>query len=93
MSNAHLHAHHHEQGAHSHGLVEPSIKRSRGDPRGDAVAGRARRRRGAAGRSAVVALGFDLADPLIGLGITLVIPRITWDTWRTVRGAGRERSR
>jgi cation diffusion facilitator family transporter len=33
----------------------------------------------------VVALGFDVADPLIGLGITLVILRITWDSWRTVR--------
>ncbi|HEY1451278.1 MAG TPA: cation diffusion facilitator family transporter [Solirubrobacteraceae bacterium] len=34
----------------------------------------------------VVALGFDLGDPLIGLGITLVILRITWQSWRTVRG-------
>jgi cation diffusion facilitator family transporter len=34
----------------------------------------------------VVALGLDIADPLIGLGITLVILRITWDSWRTVRG-------
>jgi len=33
----------------------------------------------------VVALGLELADPLIGLGITLVILRITWDSWRTVR--------
>jgi cation diffusion facilitator family transporter len=35
--------------------------------------------------AAVVALGLDIADPLIGLGITLVILRITWDSWRTVR--------
>src|SRR3954470_24647396 len=35
----------------------------------------------------VVALGLDIADPLIGLGITLVILRITWDSWKTVRGA------
>ena len=34
----------------------------------------------------VVAIGFHLADPLIGLGITLLILRITWDSWRTVRG-------
>jgi hypothetical protein len=27
------------------------------------------------------------ADPLIGLGITVVILRITWDSWKTVRGA------
>ena len=25
-------------------------------------------------------------DPLIGLAITLVILRITWQSWRTVRG-------
>lgn len=31
-----------------------------------------------------VALGLQVADPLIGLGITLVILRITWDSWRTV---------
>lgn len=36
--------------------------------------------------AAVVAVGFELADPLIGLGITVVILRITWDSWRTVRG-------
>lgn len=33
----------------------------------------------------VVALGLEIADPLIGLGITLVILKITWDSWRTVR--------
>jgi cation diffusion facilitator family transporter len=32
-----------------------------------------------------VALGAQLADPLIGLAITLVILRITWDSWQTVR--------
>jgi Co/Zn/Cd efflux system component len=34
-----------------------------------------------------VALGFELADPIIGLAITLVILKITWDSWRTVRSA------
>ncbi|HEX4837682.1 MAG TPA: cation transporter [Solirubrobacteraceae bacterium] len=34
----------------------------------------------------VVALGAPIADPLIGLAITLVIARITWQSWRTVRG-------
>ncbi|MDH4102319.1 MAG: cation diffusion facilitator family transporter [Thermoleophilia bacterium] len=34
-----------------------------------------------------VALGFDLTDPIVGLAITLVILKITWDSWRTVRGA------
>jgi cation diffusion facilitator family transporter len=36
--------------------------------------------------AAVVAIGIPVADPLIGLAITLVILRITWDSWRTVRG-------
>lgn len=35
--------------------------------------------------AAVVALGFGIADPLIGLAITVVILRITWDSWKTVR--------
>src|SRR5512133_1489494 len=34
----------------------------------------------------VVAVGLPIADPLIGLAITLVILRITWQSWRTVRG-------
>ena len=33
----------------------------------------------------VVALGVPIADPLIGLAITLVILRITWQSWGTVR--------
>ena len=33
-----------------------------------------------------VAVGVPAADPLIGLGITLVILKITWDSWGTVRG-------
>ncbi len=36
--------------------------------------------------AAVVALGFPIADPLIGLAITAVIIKITWDSWWTVRG-------
>ena len=32
----------------------------------------------------VVGLGFDRGDPFIGLVITLVILKITWDSWRTV---------
>jgi cation diffusion facilitator family transporter len=35
--------------------------------------------------AAVVALGLQAADPLIGLAITAVILRITWHSWRTVR--------
>ena len=34
----------------------------------------------------LVAAGFDRADPLIGMLITLVILKITWDSWRIVRG-------
>jgi cation diffusion facilitator family transporter len=35
--------------------------------------------------AAAVAIGADVADPLIGLAITLVILRITWQSWQTVR--------
>jgi cation diffusion facilitator family transporter len=34
----------------------------------------------------VVAIGFEIADPLIGLAISLVILRITWQSWQTIRG-------
>jgi cation diffusion facilitator family transporter len=36
--------------------------------------------------AASVAVGARAADPLIGLGITLVILRITWQSWRTIGG-------
>jgi cation diffusion facilitator family transporter len=32
-----------------------------------------------------VAVGLQAADPLIGLGIALVILRITWRSWQTIR--------
>ncbi|MGE5274628.1 MAG: cation diffusion facilitator family transporter [Verrucomicrobiota bacterium] len=32
----------------------------------------------------VVALGAPVADPIIGIAITLVILEITWDSWRTI---------
>ena len=35
--------------------------------------------------AAVVALGVEIADPIIGLIITLVILRIAWQSWQTVR--------
>jgi cation diffusion facilitator family transporter len=41
---------------------------------------------GVVGSAIVVALGAPVGDPLIGLAITLVILRITWASWRTVRG-------
>jgi cation diffusion facilitator family transporter len=37
--------------------------------------------------AAAVAVGVPVADPLIGLAITLVILRITWQSWQTVRGS------
>jgi cation diffusion facilitator family transporter len=33
----------------------------------------------------VVALGAPIADPIIGLAITALILRITWESWRTLR--------
>ena len=35
----------------------------------------------------VVGLGAPIADPIVGLVITVVILKITWDSWRTVRAA------
>jgi cation diffusion facilitator family transporter len=32
----------------------------------------------------VVSLGAPIGDPIIGLAITLVIVKITWDSWHTV---------
>ena len=40
---------------------------------------------GVVAAAAVVGLGLEIADPLIGLAIALVILKITWDSWRTVR--------
>jgi divalent metal cation (Fe/Co/Zn/Cd) transporter len=38
------------------------------------------------GSAVVVAIGVPVADPIIGLVITLVILRITWQSWATIRG-------
>ena len=35
----------------------------------------------------IVALGAPIGDPIIGLTITLVILKITWDSWQTIRAA------
>jgi divalent metal cation (Fe/Co/Zn/Cd) transporter len=35
--------------------------------------------------AALVALGLEVGDPIVGLLITLVILRVTWDAWRTIR--------
>ena len=42
---------------------------------------------GVVASAGVVALGAPIADPIIGLLITLIILKITWDSWRTVRAA------
>ena len=42
---------------------------------------------GVVGSAIVVGIGLNIADPIIGLGITLVILKITWDSWNTVRAA------
>jgi cation diffusion facilitator family transporter len=36
------------------------------------------------GSAGVVALGIPVADPVIGLAITILILRITWQSWRTI---------
>jgi cation diffusion facilitator family transporter len=48
---------------------------------------------GVVASAGAVAIGLDVADPLIGLAITLVILRITWQSWRTVREAESHRNR
>ena len=37
---------------------------------------------GVVGSAIIVALGAQIGDPIIGLAITLVILRITWQSWR-----------
>jgi divalent metal cation (Fe/Co/Zn/Cd) transporter len=39
---------------------------------------------GVVASAAVVALGFPTGDPIVGLVITLVIFKITWDSWRLI---------
>ena len=40
---------------------------------------------GVVGSAAFVAIGFPIADPVLGLLITAMILRITWESWQTVR--------
>jgi divalent metal cation (Fe/Co/Zn/Cd) transporter len=35
--------------------------------------------------AALVALGWEVGDPIVGLLITIVILKVTWDAWRTIR--------
>jgi divalent metal cation (Fe/Co/Zn/Cd) transporter len=43
---------------------------------------------GVVASAALVALGWDTGDPIVGLAITLVILKVTWDSWQTVRRGG-----
>lgn len=45
---------------------------------------------GVVASAAAVALGAEIADPLVGLAITAIILRISWQSWRTVRHAHAE---
>lgn len=45
---------------------------------------------GVVASAGALALGADVVDPLIGLAITLVILRITWQSWRTVHGGAHD---
>jgi cation diffusion facilitator family transporter len=40
---------------------------------------------GVVASAAAVGMGFEIADPIIGLFISFVILRITWESWRVVR--------
>ena len=42
---------------------------------------------GVVASAGVVALGVEIADPIIGLLITAVILKITWDSWRVIRAS------
>ena len=43
---------------------------------------------GVVASAALVALGWETGDPIVGLAITLVILKVTWDSWQTVRRGG-----
>jgi Co/Zn/Cd efflux system component len=42
--------------------------------------------------AAAVWAGVDAADPLVGLGISVLILRVTWQACRTVHGGARART-
>src|SRR5262245_19224651 len=41
---------------------------------------------GVVASAVLVALGWEVGDPIVGLLITLVILKVTWNSWRTIRG-------
>jgi cation diffusion facilitator family transporter len=40
--------------------------------------------------AALVALGWQTGDPIVGLLITLVILKVTWDSWRIIRAGAHD---
>lgn len=64
-----------------HRLDSPALRADGDHARADAYVSLA-----VVASAAVVALGLQAADPIIGLAITIVILRITWHSWNTVRG-------
>jgi hypothetical protein len=75
--------HRHGQAVHAHPHAGPH-RHLRLPWRSASVAGHVPRAQASA---AVVAAGLQVADPLIGLAITLVILRISRQSWLTVSGA------
>jgi len=75
--DGHKHGHGHGGHGHTHGFVADGAH-----ARADACVSLA-----VIASAAVVAAGLPIADPIIGLVITVVILRITLDSWRTVRQA------
>jgi cation diffusion facilitator family transporter len=45
---------------------------------------------GVVASAGLVGLGLEISDPIVGLLITLVILRITWDSWRIIRAGVHE---
>ena len=83
------HGHEDTEHGHSHGLVDRSILRSNAGLKAVA-ASLAILALTAVAQLAVFTLSNSialLADPLIGLAITVVILKITWDSWRAIRHA------
>jgi cation diffusion facilitator family transporter len=62
-------------------LSSPALIADGNHARGDGVVSL-----GVVASAILVAIGLPIGDPIIGLGITLVILRITWQSWRTVSG-------
>jgi cation diffusion facilitator family transporter len=65
-----------------HRLASPALVADGNHARADAFVSL-----GVVASAAAAALGADIVDPLVGLVITAVILKITWDSWRVVRAS------